>query len=212
MPKISLLSFLLLITIFAIGLQHWLTVQKLETANNELAKLHNEVGHLDVTDPNKIQIVQIPTQEPYRWRWRIRIPDGMDVDLFAARGLIPAQGFSIDLDRSHEMLLGNAHFREFVLDIQIWEDTGGNSGLLFSYNNSSESTMKMTKPLPSMFGSGKWEETVTGIGKTEEQELVGRFSILRLRHSPNDLGLAEGFLFWLNDRNANDSAQKAAKE
>ena len=101
MPKISLLSFLLMVAILAIGLQYWLTRQKLATANKELAKLHSEVGHLEISDPNKIQIVQIPTQNAGRWRWRIRVPNGKDVQLFATRGMIPAQGYSIDLDTSH---------------------------------------------------------------------------------------------------------------
>ena len=136
----------------------------------------------------------------------------MDVELFAARGLIPLQGYSIDLDLGHEMVVGNANFREFVLDINIWEDTGGNSGVTLSYNNSSDTTMVMAKPLPSRFGSGQWELAVTGSGKTEEQNLTERLALLRLRHSPSDNDLADGFLFWLNDRRVKDSAQKAAKE
>lgn len=171
MPKISLLSFLLMVAILAIGLQYWLTRQKLATANKELAKLHSEVGHLEISDPNKIQIVQIPTQNAGRWRWRIRVPNGKDVQLFATRGMIPAQGYSIDLDTSHAMILGDAHLREFVLDIQIWQTTVGTSGARIFYNTFGESTLKMTKSLPSRFGAGKWEQTVAGNVKTDEQAL-----------------------------------------
>ena len=210
---------MLIIAMIAIGVQFWLTLQKLDsaneklaTANEEVAKLRDEVGHLDISDSKKIQIARIPTREPYRWRWRIRIPDGMDVELFSARGKIPAQGYAVDLGLGHEMPLGNFYFREFVLDILIWQDAGGKSGVTLSYDNKSEAVMIMPKPLPSGFQSGNWESAVAGDGETQEQLLTGRLELLRLRHSPSDTDLADGFLFWLNDRSAKDSAYKAAKE
>ena len=213
MPKISLLSILLFVTILAMSLKLWLTSHELSQANLQLEKLRDEVGHLEGSNPAKLQIVQIPTYEDYRWRWRIRVPDGKDARLIAARGDIPADGFNIKLSTSENMLVGNAKLREFVLDIEIWElSSRKDSGVSISYNFSTVSTLKQAAPLPATFGSGKWEQSIAGSSGTQEFDLDDRVELLRLRHNSGDDELAEGFLFWLSDWQAQDSARKAAKQ
>ena len=211
MPRVSILNLLLLIAIIALSLQLWRTTQSLKTSEIELKKLRSDVGHLEGTDPNKLQIVRIPTPNySNRWRWRIRLPDGADARLLAVRGEIPKDGYSTQREKHFQKFLGGRDFRESVLDVEIWEDTGGNSGVSFSYDHSTVATMKTKKPIG--FSLLACEEFVAGNSGTEEFVFSDRVPLLRLRDPVNGDEPAQGFLFWMSDFRKKDSVQMAAEE
>ena len=42
----------------------------------ELRELRDMVGHLDISDINRVHAVPIPTAEPLTWHWQIYLPPG----------------------------------------------------------------------------------------------------------------------------------------
>jgi hypothetical protein len=49
-----------------------------EQLRRELSVQHqrfaNEVGYLDITDPDKVHVVALPSEDPLHFRWRIHLP------------------------------------------------------------------------------------------------------------------------------------------
>ena len=43
-------------------------------SSEEYRVLANEVGYLDLTDPNKVHVVALPADDPLHFRWRIHLP------------------------------------------------------------------------------------------------------------------------------------------
>ena len=49
-----------------------------EQTRRELSVQHrvlaNEVGYLDITDPDKVHVVALPSDDPLHFRWRVYLP------------------------------------------------------------------------------------------------------------------------------------------
>lgn len=78
-PRITLRTLLLLVPIFAMGLVIWQSNADLESLRTEVRKLRDETGQLTIDDPEKIHAIQIVTDYPLAWKWRIYIPEGRKV-------------------------------------------------------------------------------------------------------------------------------------
>jgi hypothetical protein len=54
-----------------------------EQLRRELSAQHrvlaNEVGYLDLTDPDKVHVVALPSEDPLHFRWRIHLPANYEV-------------------------------------------------------------------------------------------------------------------------------------
>jgi hypothetical protein len=57
----------------------------------ELAQLRLRAGHLDVKDPTKIYAVRVATNDPYKWAWRIYLPENHAYRLQEYTGRMPAE-------------------------------------------------------------------------------------------------------------------------
>lgn len=78
-PRISILTALLLMTIFGMALaivQLWCELVPLRA---EVHQLRNETGRLSIDDKNKIQAIEVRTNEALVWKWRVWIPAGKPV-------------------------------------------------------------------------------------------------------------------------------------
>lgn len=93
MRRFSLQTFLLVVmlcaALLALGLVQF-RYRKLET---EVVRLRKEVGHLGTIDPDRINIIQVPTPaEPLVWKWRIYVPPGTKCDRYIQFNGIPENG------------------------------------------------------------------------------------------------------------------------
>ena len=75
-PRISLLSFLLGISLVAVGISNWQNSQRLQSMTSELLKLRSEAGYLTVDDKTKFHALAVESGDPNIWKWRIFIPKG----------------------------------------------------------------------------------------------------------------------------------------
>ena len=75
-PKVSLLSFLLAISLVAVGFSHWHNSRKLHFVTSELLKLRSEAGYITVEDKSKFHALAIESGDPNIWKWRLFIPKG----------------------------------------------------------------------------------------------------------------------------------------
>ena len=75
-PKVSLLSFLLTVSLVAVGVSHWHNARKLQSTMAELLKLRSEAGYITVDDKTKFHALAIESGDPNIWKWRLFIPKG----------------------------------------------------------------------------------------------------------------------------------------
>ena len=80
-PRISLLTLLLLLTIFAMGIALWQANSELIPMREEVQALRDETGQLTISDVEQIHAIQMATDYPLAWRWRVYIPEGRKVRL-----------------------------------------------------------------------------------------------------------------------------------
>ncbi|MEM7477125.1 MAG: hypothetical protein AAF483_19250 [Planctomycetota bacterium] len=58
----------------------------------EVNILRIESGHLVPEDYSKVNFIQVPTADPYCWRWRVYAPPGTLFDAGIIDGEIPQEG------------------------------------------------------------------------------------------------------------------------
>lgn len=75
-PRISLLAFLLVVTVICLAVSHWQTSRQLATSSSEVRRLRDELGYVSIDDKSKFHAVALDTDEPNSWRWRLFIPKG----------------------------------------------------------------------------------------------------------------------------------------
>ena len=96
-PKRRWLQFslrhLLILTVF-VGLiiSHLMTSLRLREADQEIAKLRAETARLGEIDPEKVNIVSVPSLDPLVWKWRIFLPRGASFRIRQAFEDIPVTG------------------------------------------------------------------------------------------------------------------------
>lgn len=78
-PRISLMTLLLLVAIFAMGIVIWQLNAELIPLRTEVRKLRDENGQLTIDQPEKIHAIQMGTDYPLAWKWRVYIPEGRKV-------------------------------------------------------------------------------------------------------------------------------------
>lgn len=107
LPRFSLLSALLLMTIIGLAIvvvQLW---REIEPLRADLRRLRDEVGALSIDDPTKPCAIRVRTDNEFTWKWRIWVPKGQVFVLNYASENIPKQGLpashgSITLDEPGE--------------------------------------------------------------------------------------------------------------
>jgi hypothetical protein len=91
-PRISLLSALLLMTILGMAIvivQLWREIRPMRT---ELRALRDEVGRLSIDDETKVHAIAVRTSDDLTWKWRVWVPQAMNVNLHYRFGQVPKTG------------------------------------------------------------------------------------------------------------------------
>jgi hypothetical protein len=93
--RISILTTLLLMTIISMAFAIGIMWRDLNPLRLEVRKLRRELGYLTIVDKDKIYAIQVPTDAPDTWRYRIYIPENqgllMHTRIFTIPGRSPAQ-------------------------------------------------------------------------------------------------------------------------
>jgi hypothetical protein len=95
LPRFSLSTLMLLVTISAVSVNLVITYRKLSLTTVELDKYRKEIGYLDIGDKNKIHARAVRTVGSLRWAWRIHIPENKKYVLHELTGNIPTHSGSI---------------------------------------------------------------------------------------------------------------------
>jgi len=208
-----MLSLLLVVAIVALATRLWQTNSELQAVKPELEQLRAEVGQLDVGDPASFNVIQVPTDAVYNWRWRVRIPDGHDCTLVCIAGKIPTTGVLTKKWMNTTMNVGSLSEREVVLDISVAKTFRGVYGITASYSNQSFILLEYVDgPPPWLAGKIQYSVEVAGDSKTKEFDSDSRVPILRLRSTTTGAEThGEGILVWLST-DKKDSPRKAESE
>lgn len=86
--RYSLAAIILIVTFAGLVIGAWSANHRLRHANvenarlrYELSELRRETGYLEVTDPQQLHAVALPSLEDLTWQWRIYVPNITDFDL-----------------------------------------------------------------------------------------------------------------------------------
>jgi len=95
-PRLSLLTALLLITIAASAIGIWKLYAEVVPLRAENRRLRDELGELSVEDVDKFYAILTPEGEPdkFRYKWRIWVPKGRKYLLYCASSKISSTGIS----------------------------------------------------------------------------------------------------------------------
>ena len=118
-PRISLQTLLLLVTIVAMALVIWQLNSELIPMREEVQTLRDETGQLTISEAEKIHAIQMATDYPLAWKWRVYIPDGRKVDLSHHTHQIPKE--SLPKTNGHEI----AGPGEFVVTVKLDKQPDG---------------------------------------------------------------------------------------
>ena len=91
-PRFSLLTTLLLMTIVGLSIAMWRTYLRLTVITEEVLRLRAEMGHVFVTDPDKVHAIQVRQAPDSTVRWRLHFPPGRSYQIRCCSGVIPPQG------------------------------------------------------------------------------------------------------------------------
>ena len=202
MRRFSLKTFLLLVmlcgALLALDLVQF-RYRKLET---EVVRLRKEVGHLGPIDPNRFNIVQVPTPtEPLVWKWRIRAPLGKRCEWFIQFNGIPEEGLpDFDLGCSSRAQFASTEDGE-LLTVALVENPDGRYAI--SFTGTELSARCGGQPLEILDGPG--ETNTAGAEGTQSFKADEPIVLIRRRvMEPTGVnsfslpqGEARGFMIWL---------------
>ena len=87
--QFSLASLLLFTTIVCLSVALWVTGIKYQRAQSELQRYRDELGHLTISDPNKVHAIGLKKSDSSNWYWHVHIPEGRKCYLRYVVGDIP---------------------------------------------------------------------------------------------------------------------------
>ncbi len=195
LPRFSLLTGLLLMTVVGMSLvitQLWREVGPLRAT---VRLLRDEVGRLSIVDPTKPCAIRVRTKDELTWKWRLWIPEGRSFLLKYASQDVPAKGFpagngSIRLDNPGETWI-TYRIAPNVKTGKWMDHLETPSG---SVGSSQQDWVSWTRRM----GSSE------GVGTTTKESKIGEAILLaRLRVSqsaPNSADIDDpsaGFMIWL---------------
>jgi hypothetical protein len=96
LPRISLLSALLVMTIIGMAIVLILLWREVGPLREEVRRLRDEMEMLVVDDPTKIHAIQVKTRDELTWKWRVWIPEGRVYVIRSNGDAVPKEGFPKD--------------------------------------------------------------------------------------------------------------------
>jgi hypothetical protein len=91
-PRISLLSAILLTTIFGMGIVIFVQWRELGPLQSEVRQMRTQLGLLTIEDPSRVHAIEVRQPDSNLWRWRIYLPFGRKYRLVEFGGRLPARG------------------------------------------------------------------------------------------------------------------------
>ena len=91
-PRFSIRALLTLLLIACLSIALWRSLVDHQRAESELRRLRDELGHLTISEPDKIHFIAVPMHESMVWAWRVYLPGGHYQISFTTIG-IPEKGF-----------------------------------------------------------------------------------------------------------------------
>lgn len=95
-PQFSILTLLLVTAIIALSLSVAMLYHKITPLREEVARLRDEVGELNVGDAKLLHIIRVDTDNELEWKWRIWLPEGASYRMRAHGGPVPKEGYPND--------------------------------------------------------------------------------------------------------------------
>jgi hypothetical protein len=95
-PQFSIVSLLLTTTIVALSVTVGMLYRELVPMRQELARLRQETGRLDIGDPTRLHAIRVNTDNDLEWRWRIWVPEGLSYRVRVVGGPISGQEYPVD--------------------------------------------------------------------------------------------------------------------
>lgn len=74
LPRFSLLSFLLFAGLICVSVSHFRVVSENHELKRKNSDLENELGYINVADPDAIYIRKLETLDELTWRFRVCLP------------------------------------------------------------------------------------------------------------------------------------------
>ncbi|WP_146590692.1 hypothetical protein [Posidoniimonas polymericola] len=147
--RFSLLNLLLFATVVVMGL----VIVRLAPLREEVRRLRQEAGVLNIDDPTKIQAIQRPRRFNSDWTWRIYLPPGGHYGVAVQVNELPESGVSPlpifpNADTSHgfdhQILATGLSPGEWLITLSTWQRPSGDAayGLSIKPSASSSSSMK----------------------------------------------------------------------
>ena len=98
--RLSLGTFLLLLTVAILAFSHIVTSRKLSDAHKELKDYRFQYGHLVVDDPTRLHVLQY-AKLANPWKWHINFPAGKSFKMICGVGIVPTSGVPAAADLQH---------------------------------------------------------------------------------------------------------------
>jgi len=185
LPRLVTAAFLMVICVLAVFV--WTAGRDLRGLESELLDLRAKGGHLIVADADKIYAVQIETDDPYEWAWRVHIPNNRTYRLSSYHGMMPATGTPHDESwrtikgASYGGGYGTLAHGDYVLRIKLLQQPNGQWQTKIVFPNGWSSFG--VAPANSWLSDRAWEvASDVPAGNQREFSGQGKMDLLRLRH------------------------------
>lgn len=169
---------MLLLFIGSLVASNLFTSWQLHQLREENFQMRKELGRLVVSDPNKVNIIAVPTYEEMLWRWRIYVPKGKSFQLAALTHQIPQTGFLTAADSESTGLIKEG---EYLLTATIRPNRNGAWQLMVAAPQSSSGFGIADDHAKWLSGNPGWSTEQAGSTSTEVSDLAQPMVLLRVR-------------------------------
>lgn len=178
MRRFSLQTFFLAIMLIAALLALGTVQYRYWKLESEVVLLRKEVGHLGPIDPNRINIIQVPTpNEPLVWKWRIYVPAGMRFDAGITFNDIPPHGVP---NAPFSALAMESNENGILLTAAITPDTPNGNNITLSIGTGCMIGNRTNLPLADWFAESS-ESEIVGTGGPETFSFDQTITLIRYR-------------------------------
>ena len=204
MKRFSLRSIFLLVGFCALLLGYLLLLTRNHSLSREVQSLRAEVGYLALVDESRVNVVEVPTNGPYEWRWRVYAPPGTVFDAGIMTGKIPSSGTgrpnSIGVDIPSET-------NGVLITASVTNDHDGGKLLELKLGNGNSLRVPISMPSEE-FVDGSANVLTAGQNGVQVCDLndpiiLHRRSLIEPTSpttSSEPRGLSRGILFWITPR------------
>ncbi len=212
----TLRGLLITFTIIGLALANLLMILKLYEAETdvdartrelraEIERLRHIAGYPANPDPDRVQVVAIPTTHPDAWSWRVFVPAGGMLYFQYHMEDAPLDSLSVADEKSAEESWRVIGQGMSTIHAEWRESADGKPALQVSLRHADQSAQRTLVGTPDQFAwraSGQpFEEVVAGADRAETYVQGDRVELLRLRpldgNTQNPAGNTPGMVIWL---------------